>query len=326
MDFSIVIVTYNRKKYLERCLDSIRLNSSTDLRFETIVIFNGESSYFNSICNKYSECKCYYIPATTPAEARNKGVEKCSGRLIFFLDDDCHLPANYFSRVPFHEAWDVLGGPDMTPPDASSFEESLGLALSSPLCMGLTYKRHTLESKKEAKESDETSLILCNLWFKRTLFLDEGFRFSSDLFRCEENYLLKLLKEKGKILYYASSLGVYHTRKRDLRSLSLSIMKSGECRVKNFSKLPQRKELLYFLPLIFSGCLFFTISTSYLPFIMLFGLYTLAVLGLMAWKHRCVNFLVLYLHYHILLFYSLGLLVGFKNFIFKHCLSLPEKI
>ena len=98
MKFSIIIVTYNRKKELAACLESI-CSQKIQTPFEVVIIFNGESSYFEKIKESYPSFKCYYITTHTPAYARNYGVAKSSGELIFFIDDDCTLPENYFNQL-----------------------------------------------------------------------------------------------------------------------------------------------------------------------------------------------------------------------------------
>lgn len=312
MDFSIVIVTYNRKKHLEKCLNSIRSCAPTSHKYEVIVVFNGETSYLNSVRSQYPEFHSHYIPTSTPAAARNYAALKAKGNYLFFLDDDCYLPEDYFSHVDFTENWDALGGPDRTPPDASKFQEALGLALSSPLCMGKTYRRHTSSADPLSVASDESHLILCNLWIKRSIFEVEQFQFPVDLFRNEENYLLKELRSAGKRILYNSRMYVYHNRKEDIRSLSRAILKSGECRFKSFTKLPEKSEAIYFLPSIFFLFFLYWMFNPFSFFGYAFILYTLAIALRMTIVQKTFNFKALLLHYFIVLIYAVGLINGFK--------------
>lgn len=312
MDFSIVIVTYNRKKHLEKCLSSIKACAPTSHKYEVIVIFNGETSYLNAIRSRYPDFQTFYIPTSTPAAARNYAATKAKGNYLFFLDDDCFLPADYFSHVSFEENWDALGGPDQTPPDASDFQKTLGLALSSPLCTGKTFKRHTSTSKSVLKGSDESHLILCNLWMKRSLFSTEGYQFPVDLFRNEENYLLKELRTAGKKILYNSRMYVYHNRKEDIVSLSRAVIKSGECRFKSFTKLPEKSEAIYFLPSAFLIFFLYWLFNPFSFFGYAFILYTLAVILYMGLVQKTFSVKVIFLHYFIVLFYAIGLLNGLK--------------
>lgn len=313
MNFNIVIVTYNRKKYLERCLQSIKKQVGLKFQFEVIIIFNGELSYFSSTKMEFPNYHCHYLPKTTPSDARNYAITKCRGDYVFFLDDDCYLPENYFENLNLDLDWDVLGGPDMTPPDANIFEKNLGHALSSPLCMGFTYKRHHHHTTEINVPADESKLILCNLWFKKEIFSLQGFSFSNNLFRNEENFLLKQLKDANKKILYNSKLSVFHSRKSDLKSLILTIVKSGECRVKNFSQLPESQELIYFLPVAFLIFFFYWIFNplSFLGYGFL--AYTLLVIFYVVIYKKQFKPMVILLHYVILISYAFGLLVGIKS-------------
>ncbi len=313
MNFSIVIVTYNRRKHLERCLNSIIYNPSLNYNFEVIIIFNGETSYLTQIKNKFPQFYSFYIPTCSPAQARNIGIEKAKGDYLFFLDDDCYLPKDYFSKIDFNQDWDVIGGPDKTPVDATPFQRSLGYTLSSPFCMGETYKRHTINVTETLIKSSESHLILCNLWFKRSLFSLEKYSFSTDLFRNEENFLLKELKQKSKKIYYNPSLFVFHSRKDNLKALAGSIFKSGECRVKSFYKLPNKSEFVYFSPLAFLLCFLFWVFNPYSVFVYPLIGYTIIISINTFITQRIFDLKIIFLHYFILITYALGLISGVKN-------------
>lgn len=312
MKFSIIIITYNRKKNLVDCLSSIN-TQDIKVPYEVLVVFNGDLTHISKMKSQFPNIQFHYIPKTSPAVARNFAIPKAQGEHFFFLDDDCQLPPNYFANIDFNEDWDVLGGPDRTPLQSSSFQVNIGRVLSSPLCMGYTAKRHHAFSSEKLPLATERELILCNLWIKKDIFDDVGNLFSADLFRNEENYLLKKLKKENKTLFYDPNLFVYHSRKENLETLSLSVIKSGECRVINFAKLSTRPELYYFLPLIFSILfLFLTFSASIylaIPFL----IYSLVVFIYGIMKIKTYSPMFVFMHYYILFCYSIGLVIGLTN-------------
>lgn len=321
MKFSIIIVTFNRKNELESCLNSLQ-SQKINVPFEIIIIYNGEISYAAKMNNIFSNLSSLSIPASTPAHARNEGIKKASGEYIFFLDDDCVLPEDYFSKVDFEKGWDILGGPDRTPPIATPLQNLIGLALSSPFCMGPTFRRHSSTLKKMDYKADESELILCNLWFKRDVFSHEANKFEESLFRNEENFLLKQLKLQGKVIFYDPNLYVYHLRKSSLEKLSKAIIKSGECRIQNYLKLPLRSELIYFTPIIFT--LFFITwifnLNSFLTVI--FASYFLTTYLYGAIKLRTFHWGFTALHLFILFFYTWGL----SRELFAHSIIRGRKI
>ncbi|MBC7429464.1 MAG: glycosyltransferase [Bacteriovorax sp.] len=316
MKFSIIIVTYNRKNELAACLASIAAQKSS-LPFEIVIIYNGETSYVEKMRNLYPSHVCHLIKTSTPAHARNVGIGNAKGEYLFFLDDDCYLPPDYFSFIDFTSDWEVFGGPDRTPPVASTLQKLIGFAISSPFCMGPTFKRHSSFSKAVNQNSGESELILCNLWIKKNIFVREGHTFEESLFRNEENYLLKELKIEHKKIYYNPKVFVYHSRKTTLEKLAYSIIKSGESRVQNYLKMPLRSELIYFCPILFNLLFMFWIFNPFSNFKYLFLGYVLAtyLYGICRLKTFQIGFTGL--HFFILFFYSFGLIRELQNQSFK---------
>lgn len=312
MKFSIIIVTYNRHKELFNCLESIaRCNSQHP--FEVIVIFNGDRTYMEKCSQTFKKFSLHFIQKSTPASARNFGISKAKGEFLFFLDDDCTLPPDYFSSVNFENNWDVLGGPDQTPPMSSPLQNSIGKALSSPLCMGPTYKRHTPRNGYQ-KNASETSLTLCNLWVRTSLFTQDHFQFNPHLFRNEEIFLLKELKNKGKTLHYSPSMFVFHQRKKNLESLGTEAIHSGESRMQSLALLPQKEETFYLLPLVWLMLLCWIIfhpqsilGNGFIVYTALIALYYMI-------KYKAFSLRYIFLHYFILGTYSIGLIIGFWKF------------
>lgn len=99
MIFSIIIVNYNGKKYLSKCLKSIFKNNYSD--FEIILVDNnstdGSIDFVNNFFSNYlKKIKIVSLNKNYgPAYARNKGFEKSIGSLICFLDNDTQVHPNW---------------------------------------------------------------------------------------------------------------------------------------------------------------------------------------------------------------------------------------
>jgi glycosyltransferase involved in cell wall biosynthesis len=308
MKFSIIIVTFNRKKALTECLQSI-CAQSLKIPYEVIVILNGDIGYLEKYKSRFRQFNFIHIPQTTPANARNIAIKKAQGEYVLFLDDDCILASNYFQNISFDHGWDVLGGPDQTPLVASSLQILIGRALASPLCMGPTFKRHSRNSIYDYNATEE-SLVICNLWFKKKLFNDEGFQFNRCLFRNEEHFLLIEMSKKNKVFHYNPELFVYHQRQPNIEKLGAAIIQSGKCRASTFFLMPKKNELIYFSPMIFTACFFFMIFHPNIFFLTFILLYTVSVLiyGVIAYRRLSLRLVVL--HYFILFCYNIGLIKG----------------
>lgn len=87
---SIVIPSYNEKKNISRCLDSVLNQTFTD--FEVICVDDGSSDGTFDIIKNYSKKDSRIIPLKNPGKgvssARNFGIENSSGDYIGFVDSD----------------------------------------------------------------------------------------------------------------------------------------------------------------------------------------------------------------------------------------------
>lgn len=95
---SIIVPCRNRLEKLCFCLDSINeaiINAECqipDIEIEVLVINDHSEAGFNEkIRKKYKNCKVIDSNGYGPGCARNLGIEKSSGKFIFFTDSDCKV-------------------------------------------------------------------------------------------------------------------------------------------------------------------------------------------------------------------------------------------
>ena len=90
VDVSIIVPIYNSEETLIKCLDSILKQKDTN--FEVILINDGSSDESLNICRHYSNNYENIIIIDKKNEgssvARNKGIDRASGRYIMFVDSD----------------------------------------------------------------------------------------------------------------------------------------------------------------------------------------------------------------------------------------------
>lgn len=109
MDISVIIITFNRKKELNECLNSI-LSQKGILPKEVIVVDNYNKvkiinkAIIDSIINKFNERSIILKYLTNDREnsltvARNMGAKNATGDIILFLDDDVFLDNNYLKEI-----------------------------------------------------------------------------------------------------------------------------------------------------------------------------------------------------------------------------------
>jgi len=84
---SVIIPTYNSGASLERCLESIKIQSYP--RIETIVVDNHSTDQTREIAERYSVAFFHF--KGNRSSARNEGFRRSHGRFVLYLDSDQEL-------------------------------------------------------------------------------------------------------------------------------------------------------------------------------------------------------------------------------------------
>lgn len=95
MDCSVIIVSWNAREYLRRCLQSIRIHTS-DILYEVIVIDNGSHDGTpEMVRTEFPWVQLLPNSVNTGfARANNRGAEIATGKNFCFLNDDTELQEN----------------------------------------------------------------------------------------------------------------------------------------------------------------------------------------------------------------------------------------
>ena len=101
---SIIIPVYNGSLLIERCLNSV-FNQKGDFDLELIVVDDGSTDNTLELVESYGEAVVIIKQKNQgPAAARNKGIERATGKYLAFLDaDDYWLPTFLKETVTFSE-------------------------------------------------------------------------------------------------------------------------------------------------------------------------------------------------------------------------------
>jgi glycosyltransferase involved in cell wall biosynthesis len=103
---SVIVATKDRCNSISSCLEAIE-NSflfANYLNGEIIVVDNNSQDQTSQIVRSFLskskiEVKLIFESKVGVSSARNKGIKSCSGELIIFTDDDCHLSESYISEA-----------------------------------------------------------------------------------------------------------------------------------------------------------------------------------------------------------------------------------
>ena len=102
---SVIICTYNREKYLGKCLDAFRNQTAKNQEYELVIINNNSPGITPEICQNFLNdnptINAYYFVETNQglAHARNKGIKESRGEYLSFIDDDAFVKPNFIAAI-----------------------------------------------------------------------------------------------------------------------------------------------------------------------------------------------------------------------------------
>jgi len=90
LKISVIMLTYNREKFVSKAIESII--GQTFIDYEFIIVDNGSTDKSGEIAERYSKVdrriKVVHIPKGSIGKGRNTGLDLASGEYITFVDDD----------------------------------------------------------------------------------------------------------------------------------------------------------------------------------------------------------------------------------------------
>ena len=101
VDISVVIRVYNAELLIERCLNSIFLQSG-NFQIEVVIVDDGSQDKTEEIIKKRAKIEnivFYKQNNAGPAAARNKGVELASGKYIAYIDGDDYWKDGFLQKT-----------------------------------------------------------------------------------------------------------------------------------------------------------------------------------------------------------------------------------
>ena len=106
---SIIIPVYNVEKYLQRCLESILVQ--TYQNFEVILVDDGSTDNSGVICDEYAHkdkrIKTIHCKNGGPSKARNIGLDEVKTAWVTFIDSDDYLTPKYLENFLKHNNTDI---------------------------------------------------------------------------------------------------------------------------------------------------------------------------------------------------------------------------
>lgn len=189
-----------------------------------------------------------------PSLQRNLAAREAGGDILLFLDNDSVAAPDLLRRLadPFDdEKTAVVGGPNLAPHDDDGLPRAFDALHSSPFYSGWTLKRWSAVGKGPGK-AREGDLILCNLAFRKEVFLEmDGF--DEALYPNEENDLMARIAKKGFNLVYVPEAAIFRSREGSKGEFLLKQIFYGSGRGRQMWRRTLSSSIPYLLPLAGAG-------------------------------------------------------------------------
>jgi len=185
-----------------------------------------------------------------PARQRNVMAGRARGDILVFLDNDCSISSGYWKEletVMARPEVEIVGGPALLRPQASTWEEIFAALLTHTLIVGTVAARYT--PCGEFRKATQTDLILCNLAVRRSIFEKIG-PLSTELYPNEENEWLDRAHAAGVGAYYDPNLQVFRPQRATLGQMGLALLRYGMGRTRQFRVSGWRPTFHQFLPVM----------------------------------------------------------------------------
>ena len=185
-----------------------------------------------------------------PAVQRNRALREATGEIIYFLDDDAQPGPDALRRAVEHfrdPSVQMVGGPNLCPPDAPYLEQVFAVVLCSWIAFGPSRARY--DRFGTVRASSEKELILCNLLARRRTLLELG-GLDESLYPNEENALMDKAQKCGGKLIYDPDVLVNRRPRGTLHAFCKMLMTYGRGRAEQFRLHPTAGSALNFVWLL----------------------------------------------------------------------------
>ena len=223
---SIIIPIYDKKRYINKCLDSIL--EQTYKEFEVILIDDGSTDGSAEICDDYKEkdkrIKVIHIENAGVSNARNIGLDFAKGEYVQFVDSDDYLDVSMLEElVKITEKYNpsiIISGISKVNHNEVLIKEIL------PKLNGIKNKSEMLQNF--AQEQFETGIYGCisNKLIKRDIIEKINLRFNTKIKLAEDfDFYLALYNEVFSIYFCDKS---YYFYLQNAENSSINIYKNND--------------------------------------------------------------------------------------------------
>ncbi len=206
---SIIVPVYNVQDYLEKCLNSLVNQTLNDI--EIIVVNDGSKDDSQSIIEKFQQkfpekIKAFHKENGGLSDARNFGLEHCTGEFIGFVDSDDYVSENMFEEM-YHLAQKYHA--QMVICNLQKVDEHGNITQKLTQIPNMPEK---IELKNHFSVFSDLSYFACNKIFRNSLF--EKYRFKKGI-HFEDIQLIPQLLLECEIIAQTQSFHYQYLERSD---------------------------------------------------------------------------------------------------------------
>jgi cellulose synthase/poly-beta-1,6-N-acetylglucosamine synthase-like glycosyltransferase len=246
MFYSIILPTFGRPDEVENFLESIGKQEFRN--FEVIIVDGSLDNVLHPTVEKYNNTpglRYIHKHGLGASESRNLGCNEAKGDFLVFIDSDCVVPPDYFTKVErflnANPGVDAYGGPDAADATFSPFQKAVNYAMTSFLTTGGIRGKKTHIGKFQLRGF--------NMGVRREAFFNiggySGMQVAEDI-----DLSMRLLKA-GYTTALIPEAFVYHRRKANFYKFYKQLFFHGKGRIDLHLKHGDALKFVHLLPSFF---------------------------------------------------------------------------
>ena len=101
---SVIVPVYNKSEYLEQCIDSILMQTYTNL--ELLLVDDESTDDSGAICDRYADTdervRVFHQKNGGPTSAAMTGIREAAGEYYLFVDSDDYISEDMLQKMAEH--------------------------------------------------------------------------------------------------------------------------------------------------------------------------------------------------------------------------------
>lgn len=272
MKVSVIVVTLDEEKNIERCLYSLLAQDIPKTDYEIFVIDGGSKDATVAIVEKVIKIKESAVEKETTAQnnhpkitciieqkgsitrCRNIGIKNAQYDNVAFTDADCVVPEDWLRRLKRgfsrnavgNQKLAGVGGANIPPQQGTVFQTAIGIVFNS-----LLGSLGSIQAKPAKQNIPVFSISCANSLYQKKALVDVGM-FSEDLGNQGEDWDMGAkLKKKAWEVYAIPDCFVWHDFRATPEAFWKNMVFYGDGRMRLIEKHPDLITAKYLAPLFF---------------------------------------------------------------------------